>query len=83
MRVVSHEASSYPCDVLRWASDALAMELVVGFEPTRAIADGLQDRSNQPLWDTSAYPRLSEVSPIKHVLTLIVLGYVSAATNGT
>ena len=40
----------------------MTMELVVGFEPTWAKADGLQDRSNQPLWDTSACPRLSEVS---------------------
>ena len=30
----------------------MELEQVVGFEPTRAYADGLQDRSNQPLWDT-------------------------------
>ena len=31
------------------------MEQEVGFEPTRAKADGLQDRSNQPLWDSCIY----------------------------
>ena len=29
------------------------MELEVGFEPTRAHADGLQDRCHQPLGDSS------------------------------
>ena len=31
----------------------MSLELKVGFEPTRAYADGLQDRCHQPLGDLS------------------------------
>ena len=35
----------------------MSLELKVGFEPTRAYADGLQDRCHQPLGDFSKYTR--------------------------